>query len=157
MLLLRSVRHRFVAIAIACVFATACSHSTNSDDATAGADAQASVSAIGGTPQRTDSTARPAHPSDGYRLAEIAVARLGGPRAPLAPHVTGVSVVENYGLTVYDIGDSKQELLSIKEGGKWRPLGTDAYVASGRGIVHFGLSADLANRLIEELTPPPSQ
>jgi len=112
---------------------------------------------VPGGVQQSASTARPDHPSDGYRLAEIAVARLGGPSAPLAPHVTGVSVVENYGLTVYDIGQSKQELLLIKEDGKWRPLGSDAFISNGRGIVHFGLSQDLANRLIEELTPPPSQ
>jgi hypothetical protein len=156
MLIKSSVRRRFFAIAIACVIATACSHSTSSDDST-GAGAQASGGAIGSAPQRAASTARPDHPSDGYRLAEIAVARLGGSRAPLAPRVTGVSVVENYGLTVYDIGNSTQELLLIKERGQWRPLGSDAFVANGRGIVHFGLDPELANRLIEELTPPPSQ
>jgi hypothetical protein len=148
---------RLAGIAIVCLLCAACSHSASSGDTSTDAGSQGSAGAAGGVQQRAVSTARPDHPSDGYRLAEIAVARLGGPSGPSAPRVTGVSVVENYGLTVYDLGQSKQELLLIKEDGKWRPLGSDAFASSGRGIVHFGLSQDLANRLIEELTPPPSQ
>ena len=157
MLRVQYVRRRFVAAAIACVLIAACSHSNDSNDANLASGSQGAGSTLGGAAPQARSTLRPTHPSDGYQLAEIAVARLGGPNAPAAPRVTGVSVVENYGLAVYDIGTSKQELLSIKEGGKWRPLGTDAYVSSGRGLVHFGLSPDLANRLIEELAPPPDQ
>jgi len=149
------IRIRFVVAVIAGVVAAACSHSTNSNDANLATGSQGSGGELGGAAPHAGSTLRPVHPSDGYQLAEIAVARLGGPNAPSAPHVTGVSVVENYGLAVYDVGSAKQELLSVKENGKWRPLGTDAYVPNGRGLVHFGLSPDLANRLIEELTPPP--
>ena len=100
---------------------------------------------------------RPAHPSDGWLLADIAVQRLGGPHGPNAPAITGVSVAGGYGLVVYQIGPSVQELLCLKEGDHWRPLGADAYTADGRGLVRFGLSPTQANRLISGLRPPPTQ
>jgi len=150
------VGRRFAAVAIACFVAAACSHSDNANGGgTAGGGGQGLNGALGQSQQNVGATTRPLHPSDGYRLAEIAVARLGGSAAPAGMRVTGVSVVDNYGLTVYEIGSATQELLSIKENGNWRPLGTDAFVPNGRGLVHFGLSQDLANRLIEALAPPP--
>jgi hypothetical protein len=70
--------------------------------------------------------------------------------------VAGVATVGQYGLVVYQLGQTVQELLCLKEDGRWRVLGSDGYVANGRGLVHFGLSQDQANRLIGALKPPPS-
>jgi hypothetical protein len=90
-------------------------------------------------------------------LSDIAVQRLGGPRTPLAPKVTGVAIAGQYGLVVYQLGQTVQELLCLKEDGTWRVLGSDGYVANGRGLVRFGLSQEQANSLIASLKPPPSQ
>jgi hypothetical protein len=97
----------------------------------------------------------PPHPSDAWRLAKIAVDRLGGARAASAPQVTGVSIAGGYGLAVYQIAGSTQECLFLKEKGAWRVLGTDGYFPNGRGLVHFGLSQAFANTLIAGLHPPP--
>ncbi len=146
---------RILASLAAASIATACSHSSAGGTSNTALDQQHAVGANAGASSATGGAGRPARPSDGYRLADIAVQRLGGANAPNPPVVTGVSVVGEYGLTVYTIGSSSQELLSIKEHGAWRPLGTDAYYPDGRGLVHFGLSPDLAARLIAGLNPPP--
>jgi hypothetical protein len=95
--------------------------------------------------------------ADRSHLADISITRLGKRPAPGNSEVTGVSIVGNYGLSVYSVGAGTGEALFLKEGSTWRVLGSNAYDASGRGLLHFGVSPDLARNLIAGLQAPPSQ
>ena len=152
------LRARFWTLCIIALSLAACSHGSGSNTANANSSTVQQQSSAGSAAGGSNpGPVAPASASDGRRLADIAVQRLGGAKGPNPPVVTGVSVVGNYGLTVYTIGTSSQELLSIKERGGWRPLGTDAYSPDGRGLIHFGISPELAARLIARLQPPPSR
>jgi hypothetical protein len=149
------MRNLFNAFAAgACLLAAGCTHAANSD-ANGSPTAQQTMIGLAATPPAS-TPARPAHPSDGWLLADIAFERLGGVHAANPAHVTGVSIIGGFGIAVYVVGRANQELLCTKQGGTWRPLGTDAFLPDGRGLVHFGLSPQLAARLVAGLKPVPT-
>lgn len=147
--------YRSVSLAVCAIVAlafAACGHASSHANGPSMSSDAASAARL-----RTFTGTQPANPSDAWLLANIAFQRLGGANAQAPPQITSVSVVGGYGIAVYAVGQSTQELLCSKQGKSWRVLGSDAYVPNGRGLVHFGLSPDLASRLIAGLKAPPTQ
>jgi hypothetical protein len=145
-----------LALALLAAFPIAgCSHASSSNHG---------LSALfksGAAVPRSQSSAGPMAQSeqsgdDRWRIAEIASARLGGGRPSAAVEVTGVSIVGKYGLTVYSTGSARGEALFLKQHSEWRVLGSNGFDPGGRGLLHFGLSPDLARSLIAGLEPPPA-